>query len=86
VSVLGHLLEKLKKPDEEKELAQAASVAIDVDEDTELAAAMIEEVFEDDEAHRVQARMMGMEHEPVLEPEKQAAAPMFALGPKKPPT
>jgi hypothetical protein len=45
----------------------------------------VQEVYEDDEAHRVQAIMLGEEHDPVLESEKQAAAATFQLGPRKTP-
>lgn len=83
MSLLGRLLEKLKRPDEENELAQAAAVDINVEEEVKLGESMIEAVYEDDEAHRVQALMMGEKHDPVLEPAKQTAAPMFELGPKK---
>lgn len=85
MSLLGRLLEKLKKPDEEDELEQANACTIDVDEEVALGATMIEAVYEDDEAHRVQALMLGEEHAPVLEPAKQGTAPVFALGPPKKP-
>jgi hypothetical protein len=85
MNLLGRLLEKLKTPEEEGELEQASACAIDVDDEVERGAKMIEEVYADDEAHRVQAIMLGAEHEPVLEPEKQAGAAAFQLGPRKMP-
>jgi hypothetical protein len=85
VNFLGRLLEKLKKPEEERELEQANACSIDVDSEVERGAKMIQEVYEDDEAHRVQAIMLGEEHDPVLESEKQAAAATFQLGPRKTP-
>lgn len=83
MNLLGYLLEKLKRPDEENELSQAAAVAIDVDDEVAHGAALIEAVYEDDEARRVQSLMLGVKHDAVLEPEKQATAAGFVLGPKK---
>ncbi len=45
-----------------------------------------EEVRGDDDAERVQAAMLGEEHVPVLELEKQATAPVFELGPPRKPS
>ena len=47
---------------------------------------LVEAVREEDDAERVQAAMLGEEHVPVLELEKQAAAPTFELGPPRKPS
>lgn len=78
-----HLHEQLKPEHEEKELEQAASVDIDVEEEACLSKALLEDVYQEDLAKGIQSKMLQAPHEEVMDPSKDYSFGFVAPGKKK---
>jgi hypothetical protein len=77
------LLEQIKPKHEEEELARAASVDIDVEEDVQRAVLLAEQVYEEDVAKAVQAQMLEEKHVEAKNPKEDWSFGFVGSHPKK---